>query len=90
MVESNEEMVVLLLSQMVRELRTIEQNINQNNFDEFANKFTDLLSRTSHNIIELTQTKNEPECKHNDWIDLYHSSGDFYGRYCKVCGEFIE
>ena len=32
----------------------------------------------------------EDSCKHSDWIDLYYSSGDLYGRYCNDCGEFFE
>ena len=32
----------------------------------------------------------EASCKHSDWIDLYYSSGDIYGRYCSDCGEFFE
>ena len=34
--------------------------------------------------------EREDSCKHTDWIDLYYSSGDIYGRYCRDCGEFFE
>lgn len=34
--------------------------------------------------------ERETSCKHSDWIDLYYSSGDIYGRYCIDCGEFFE
>ena len=34
--------------------------------------------------------ERETSCKHSDWIDLYYSSGDLYGRYCNDCGEFFE
>lgn len=34
--------------------------------------------------------ERESSCNHSDWIDLYYDSGDWYGRYCKDCGEFFE
>ena len=41
-------------------------------------------------VSKCEDIEREATCKHSDWIDLYYDSGDWYGRYCKDCGEFFE
>ena len=41
-------------------------------------------------VSKCEDVEREASCKHSDWIDLYYSSGDIYGRYCSDCGEFFE
>ena len=41
-------------------------------------------------VSKCDSIERETSCKHSDWIDLYYSSGDLYGRYCNDCGEFFE
>ena len=42
------------------------------------------------NVSKCESIEREHSCKHSDWVDLYYSSGDIYGRYCNDCGEFFE
>ena len=64
-------------------MRTIEQNINQNNFDKFADKFTDLLSKTFHNIIEFLYNidAKESNIEENYLIGLIYSCEDFFSKH---------
>ena len=41
-------------------------------------------------VSKCEEFEREASCKHSDWTDLYYDSGDWYGRYCKDCGEFFE
>jgi len=52
----------------------------------------DMLVKTCNepHVSKCEGIERETSCKHSDWIDLYYSSGDLYGRYCNDCGEFFE
>ena len=52
----------------------------------------DMLVKTCNepHVSKCESIERETSCKHSDWIDLYYSSGDLYGRYCNDCGEFFE
>ena len=52
----------------------------------------DMLVKTCNepHVSKCEGIEREDSCKHSDWIDLYYNSGDWYGRYCKDCGEFFE
>ena len=52
----------------------------------------DMLVKTCNepHVSKSEGIERETSCKHSDWIDLYYSSGDLYGRYCNDCGEFFE
>lgn len=45
---------------------------------------------TAPDVSKCEDIEREASCKHSDWVDLYYSSGDLYGRYCKDCGDFFE
>ena len=59
-----------------------------NEIMDFADRVVKLL--TTPDVSKCGSIERETSCKHSDWIDLYYSSGDIYGRYCMDCGEFFE
>ena len=59
-----------------------------NEIMDFTERVVKLL--TAPDVSKCEGIERETSCKHSDWIDLYYSSGDLYGRYCNDCGEFFE
>jgi len=84
----------------VADIRDLEQKVALGEMS--YSRMVEVLNEKTEEYYNKVKKLNEPavsksedierdtSCKHSDWIDLYYSSGDIYGRYCMDCGEFFE